>query len=180
MHTDTTSNYHQNRRKVIETVLSLLICRFFKRFRLINNQNIFFFLYFCGYSRFSDLKSLTEQELWKSFDDHYEIISNLFSNYLKQTDATVIRANDYNHFDMISLLSTDQFSVLLDILFDKLVKIGEFGEINVSETSLDLKIVFFFFWFFKIFQKISKKFEIFYHLFYKIVNCSIKFRTLLI
>lgn len=75
---------------------------------------------------------MTNEDLWKSFDDHYEVISNLFLSYLKQTDATVRKADDYNHFDMISLFTTDQFSVMLDILFEKFVKIGEFGEICVS------------------------------------------------
>lgn len=79
-----------------------------------------------------DLKSLTDEELWKSFDDHNELVSNLFLSYLKQTDAKIQKADDYSHFDMISLLTTDQFSVMLDILFEKFVKIGEFGEICVS------------------------------------------------
>lgn len=80
----------------------------------------------------SDLKSLTEPELWKTFDDNFELISNLFLNYLRQTDATVKTAGDYEPFDIISLMTTDQFSIMLDILFEKLVKIGEFGEIQVS------------------------------------------------
>lgn len=83
---------------------------------------------------------MTDQEIWKSFDDHFEMISNLFSSYLKQTDATVKLAGDYEPFDIISMLSTDQFSIMLDILFDKLVKIGEFGDIQVSLLHLTLKI----------------------------------------
>lgn len=74
---------------------------------------------------------MTEAELWQSFDEHYEVVSSLFSNHLKQTDQIVQKAGDYNHFDMISLLTTDQFSIMLDILIEKLTKIGEFGEINV-------------------------------------------------
>lgn len=93
----------------------------------VSNKYIFFSYFYC-----SDLNSLTEDELWQSYDEHYDVISNLFLSYLKQTDATVQRAGDYNHFDVLSLLTTDQFSIMLDILFDKLVKIGEFGEINVS------------------------------------------------
>lgn len=84
---------------------------------------------------FSNLKSLTDAELWKSFDDHFEMISTLFVNYLKQTNATVITSGDYEPFDIISLMTTDQFAVMLDILFDKLVKISEFGELQVSDLA---------------------------------------------
>ncbi|XP_055317326.1 uncharacterized protein LOC129576367 [Sitodiplosis mosellana] len=87
-----------------------------------------------------DLKSLTDDELWKSFDDHYAVVSNLFLDYLKQTDATVRKSDDYNHIDMLSLVTTDQFSVMLDILFDKFVKIGEFGEICYDTLFLELLI----------------------------------------
>lgn len=75
--------------------------------------------------------TLTEEDIWKSFDDHQNTILDLFHIYIMQTDPTVQKSNDYNNFDMISLVSTDQFSVMLDILFEKLVKIGEFGDISV-------------------------------------------------
>lgn len=80
----------------------------------------------------SDLKSLTEPELWKSFNDNFEMISNLFLSYLKQTVSTVITSGEYEPFDIISLMTTDQFSIMLDILFDKLVKMGEFDELQVN------------------------------------------------
>lgn len=75
---------------------------------------------------------MTEQELKESYDDNFGMISNLFLNYLKQTDASVRGAGDYTPFEIISLVTPQQFSVMLDILFDRMVKIGEFGEINVS------------------------------------------------
>ncbi|XP_031630546.1 uncharacterized protein LOC116345382 [Contarinia nasturtii] len=86
----------------------------------------------------SDLKSISDSELFKSFDDHNKMISDLFHDYLKQTDAKVRQFGDYNHFDMISLFTTDQFSTMLDILFDKFVKIGEFGEICYDALFLEL------------------------------------------
>lgn len=75
--------------------------------------------------------TLTDEDIWKSFDDNQNTILDLFHIYIMQTDPTVQKSNDYNNFDMISLVSTDQFSVMLDILFEKLVKIGEFGDISV-------------------------------------------------
>lgn len=75
--------------------------------------------------------TLTDEDIWKSFEDHQNTILDLFHIYIMQTDPTVQKSNDYNNFDIISLVSTDQFSVMLDILFEKLVKIGEFGNISV-------------------------------------------------
>lgn len=92
------------------------------------SQNLIEHIFFI----YRDLKSITDDDLWKSFDDHYEFLSEKFLSYLKQTDPTVEKAGDYNPFEMISLMSTDQFSVMLDVLFDKFVKIGEFGDISVS------------------------------------------------
>lgn len=78
------------------------------------------------------MKSLTEAELTETFGEHQDMMLNLFNNFLKQTNDSIQKSDDYNHFDMISLLSTDQFSYMLDILFDRFVKIGEFSGISVS------------------------------------------------
>lgn len=113
--------------------------------KMIEFYPICFRLYF-----HSDLKSMTDPELWKAFDDNFEMITNVFENYLKQTDATVITSDDYEPFDIISLMTTDQFSIMLDILFEKLVKIGEFGDINVGRfifSSCSFESAFFYpFW----------------------------------
>lgn len=73
-------------------------------------------------SIFSDLKLLTKEEIIQSYDEHSSFLANLFENYISETDATIHKATDYNnHFDIIqTLLTTDQFSIMLDILYAKI------------------------------------------------------------
>lgn len=76
---------------------------------------------------------MPKEELLATFDCNSVMLSELFTNFLKQTDEVVNKAEDYNHMHIIWLITHEQFSVMVDILYEKFIPIGD---INVSAAFL--------------------------------------------
>lgn len=75
------------------------------------------------------METVAVDDVLVTFDGCSSHLTQLFNDYLKQTDETVNKVGDYNPMDIMKMITHEQFGAMADVLYEKFTPIGD---INVS------------------------------------------------
>lgn len=74
---------------------------------------------------YRELEAVAIDDVLVTFGGCSSHLTQLFYDYLKQTDETVKKSGDYNPMDIMKMITHDQFGAMADLLYENFTAVGD-------------------------------------------------------